>query len=94
MRIFYHGTTDVFPIRKMLLPPAVTGVKREEWREKYTDNVFFTSSLPSAEMYAKKACKKYGGNPIVYAVEPVGQFFNTVNNEYIANEALIVNVVE
>lgn len=57
MRTFYHGTSDVLPIRRLLFPPTITEVKREEWRTKYTDKVFFTGSLLSATMYAKKACK-------------------------------------
>ena len=77
----------------MLLPPVITDIKREEWRKKYTDKVFFTDSLLSANMYAKKACKKYGGNPIVYIVKPIGQFFNTINTEYIADRALIVSTL-
>ena len=91
MRTFYHGTTDVFKINRVLLPPVITDNKREEWRKKYTDKVFFTDSLLSASMYAKKACKKYGGNPIVYIVKPIGQYFNTVNTEYSADKALIVS---
>ena len=91
MRTFYHGTTDVFKINRVLLPPVITDNKREEWRKKYTDKVLFTDSLLSASMYAKKACKKYGGNPIVYIVKPIGQYFNTVNTEYIADKALIVS---
>lgn len=94
MREFFHGTTDAFPIRSVILPSTVHGNKREEWRKKYTDMVFFTTSMLSAKMYAKKACKKYGGNPIVYAVRPIGQWFNTVNNEYIARKACVIGVAE
>ena len=57
MRTFYHGTTDLFPIKKVLLPPVMTDIKREDWRKKYADKVFFTTSILSASMYAKKACK-------------------------------------
>ena len=91
MRTFYHGTTDLFKINNVLLPPSITNNKREEWRKKYVDKVFLTDSLLSASMYAKKACKKYGGTPIIYIVKPIGQYFNTVNTEYIADKALIVN---
>lgn len=72
---FYHGTSDTLKIGKVLLPPVITDNQRESWRKKYLDKVFFTSSLLSAEMYAKKACKKYGGSPVVYIVRPIGQFF-------------------
>lgn len=87
---FYHGTSDTLKIGKVLLPPVITSNQREDWRKKYLDKVFFTSSLLSAEMYAKKACRKYGGSPVVYIVRPIGQFFNTVNNEYIADKALVL----
>lgn len=70
----------------------VTSIKREEQRKKFTDKVFFTTSILSASMYAKKACKKYGGNPIIYIVKPIGQFFNTINTEYIADRAWILNI--
>ncbi len=92
-RTFYHGTTDLFEIGKVLLPPVITDNKREHWRTKYNDKVFFTSSMLSASMYAKKACKKYGGNPVVYIVKPIGQFFNTINTEYIADKALVVSIL-
>lgn len=36
--------------------------------------------------------KKYGGNPVVYIVKPIGQFFNTINTEYIADKALVVSI--
>lgn len=88
--MFYHGTTDCFDVGGYLLSPIETGNKREEWRCKHTDKVFFTSSLVSARMYAKKACNKYGGNPIVYGVLPIGEYYNTVNNEYVADKAKVV----
>lgn len=89
-KTFYHGTTDTFNVGKYILPPVKTENKREEWRMKYTDKVFFTTSMLSAEMYAKKACKKYGGNPVIYVVKPVGQYFSRMNTEYIADKALVV----
>lgn len=55
--------------------------------------MFFTTSLLSAEKYAKKACKKYGGNPVVYLVKPIGQYFNRMNSEYIADNAVVVGQV-
>ena len=90
--LFYHGTTDIFKIRKIILPPVITNNKREDWRKKNNDKVFFTTSLLSASMFAKKACNKYGGNPIIYIVKPIGQCFNRINNEYIADKALVIGV--
>ena len=39
----------------------------------------------------RKLVKKYGGTPVIYIVKPIGQYFNIVNTEYIANKALIVS---
>lgn len=92
--IFYHGTTDTLPVRRFLLPPIVTNRKREDWRKKYEDKVFFTTSLCSARKFAKKACLKYGGSPIVYIVRPIGQYFNTINGEYVSDKAMILRVAD
>lgn len=89
---FYHGTTDVFNIKKILLPPTYTNNLREEWRKKYHNMVFFTTSPLSAHRFARKACEKYGGNPIVYIVKPIGQYFNTINGEYISEKALVLGI--
>lgn len=90
---FYHGTTDVFNIKKTLLPPTYTGNLREDWRKKYQNMVFFTASLLSASKFARKACEKYGGNPVIYEVRPIGQYFNTIHGEYISEKAKIVRIV-
>lgn len=90
--IYYHGTSDIFKI-PVLLPASQTGNLREDWRKKYVDKVFFTTSLMSAQMYAKKAALKYGGNPVVYQVKPVGDVWNPRENEYIAGKAKVEKVV-
>ena len=89
---FYHGTTDAFNIGKYILPPCYTNNLREDWRKKYHNMVFFTTSLLSAQKFARKACEKYGGNPIVYIVKPIGQYFNTINGEYISEKALVLGI--
>lgn len=86
---FYHGTSDALDIERMILPPEITGNQREEWRKKYHDKVFFTSSLLSAEKYAKKACNKYGGSPIIYTVKPIGEYYKRIDYEYVADKALV-----
>ena len=91
---FYHGTSTALRIDKWILPPVCTGNKREHWRTKYIDKVFFTNSLLSAWKFARKACDKYGGMPVVYKVRPVGQWFTTINTEYIADRALVVETME
>ena len=93
IKTFYHGTSNTFNIKKVILPPIQTDILREDCRKKYLDKVFFTTSLLSAENYAKKACKKYGGNPVVYMVKPVGQYFNRMDNEYIADKAVVIGQV-
>ena len=94
MKTFYHGTTDIFAINNVILPPNQTNNLREDWRKKYKDKVFFTDSLLSAEKYAKKACKKYGGNPVIYIVKPVGQWFYRIDTEYIADKASVIGIMK
>lgn len=94
IKTFYHGTSDTFTIGKFILPPTQSGNLREEWRKNNRDKVYFTDSLLSASMYAKKACKKYDGNPIVYVVKPIGQYFHRVNTEYIADKARVIDIVK
>lgn len=89
---YYHGTSDIFKITK-LLPPVETGILREQWRTKLTNKVFFTNSQMSAAKYAKKAAEKYGGNPIIYEVNPIGPIWNTNTNEYVADFATIVQSI-
>ena len=78
----------------MILPPNQTGILREDWRTKNLNKVYFTSSQSSAMMYAKKACKKYGGTPIVYIVKPLGQWFHRMDTEYIADKALVLEILQ
>ncbi len=56
---YYHGTS--------------TNCKIEDVK-KHLDSVFLTVSLRSAETYAKKACVRFGGSPIVYKASPIGIF--------------------
>lgn len=71
----------------------ITHNLREDWRHKYIDKVFSTNSLKSAKMYAKKACAKYGGTPVVYIVEPIGNVLYGINHECISDKALIVKII-
>ena len=94
MLTFYHGTSSVIGLKpgEKLLPPVQTNNKREDWRKKTIDKVFFTPSTISAKMYAKKACRKYGGHPIVFEVKPIGCVWNPNVNEYVADSALILKI--
>lgn len=80
-------------MKKIILPPNQTNNLREEWRKKYIDKVFFTTSLLSADNYVKKACKKYEGNLVIYIVKPIGQCFNRMDCEYIADKARVIGQV-
>ena len=44
-------------------------------------------------MYAKKACEKYGGKPIVYIVEPIGNIIYDINHECMSDKALIIKAL-
>ncbi len=91
-RIYFHGTTTALGIRRRILPPAVTGVLREEWRKKYIDKVFFTTSPLSAAKFAVKAAVKYGGEPIIYRVSPKGEIWHINTNEFIADSAVVTGI--
>lgn len=93
MRTFYHGTSDALDIGKVILPPVITNNLREDWRKSNLNKVYFTDSQLSAQKFAWKACQKYGGEPIVYIVRPIGQYFHRVNNEYIADKMRVVGQV-
>ena len=75
------------------MPPVITYNQREDFRKKYVDKVFSTDSIKSAKMYAKKACEKYGGKPIVYIVEPIGNIIYSINHECMSDKALIIKVL-
>lgn len=88
---YYHGTSDVFQMTE-ILPPMLTGVLRESWRKKDMHKVYFTDSLYSAQRFARKACAVFGGNPVVYRVQPVGDVWHVNTNEYIADSAKVVDI--
>ena len=81
-KTYYHGTSDkIVNIKNFrLLPPKVTGVISEWGRKKNLDRVFFTEDLNSAKIYARKAVIKFGGNPIVVRVVPMGDI-KLINDE-------------
>ena len=69
---FYHGTSTNIPINDKLLPPLMTDTIAEVGRKKNLDRVFFTSDYNSAQIYARKAVREFGGDVIIYLVHPVG----------------------
>lgn len=70
---FYHGTSDrILSIGDKLIPPKDTGMLSERGRKINLDKIFFTHDKRSAFVYARKAAKRFGGNPVVYEISPVG----------------------
>lgn len=90
----YHGTTDALKITDIVLPAIETSILREDFRKKNLDVCFATSSLLSAKNYARKATLKYGGNPIIFEVKPIGSPTNINNNEYICEKFKIIRKID
>ena len=67
---YYHGTSTACKVKGVLLPPIRTDNLREDFRKKHRDCVFLTRSISSAEMYAKKACARFSGDPVVFRAVP------------------------
>lgn len=85
---YYHGTS-VSGLTE-ILPPVETNMLREDFRKKFLDCVFITPLKKSAEAYARKCAIKFGGNPIVYEVEPVNP--NEINvSQYICDKAYVIS---
>lgn len=66
---FYHGTSSLAEIKDKILPPDLhTFGINEQGRKKHSEKVFFTTIKGYAEKYARTACKRVGGSPVVYEV--------------------------
>ena len=85
---YYHGTS-IHGLTE-ILPPIETNMLREDFRQGYRDCVFVTPLRKSAEMYAKKCAAKFGGQPVVYEVEPVNEHEINVS-QYICDKAYVIN---
>ncbi len=85
---YYHGTS--VSGLKEILPPTETNILREDFRKKFMDCVFVTPLKKSAEMYARKCAAKFGGDPIVYEVEPNNPSEINVS-QYICDKAIVVS---
>jgi hypothetical protein len=70
---YFHGTSTACDIEDELLPPGKTGILQESTRKKNLDRVFFTKDKNSAQIYAGRATSTFGGDPVVYKVEPSGE---------------------
>jgi len=73
--IYYHGTSTAVMSDEeyVLLPPSMTGIIQEVGRKKNLDKVFFTADLGLAQIYAGRAKNRFGGDPIVYRIIPMGE---------------------
>lgn len=76
--VLYHGTSSP-DLSREVLPPDATQVISEKGRNKNLNKVFFTKDYKSADIYAKRAARSYGGNPRVLKVIPMGEV--TIVNE-------------
>ena len=85
---YYHGTS-VSGLRE-ILPPTETNNLREDFRTTFLDCVFVTPLKKSAEAYARKCATKFGGDPVVYEVEPVNEYEINVS-QYICDKAYVRN---
>lgn len=65
---FYHGSCTVAGIENMLLPPVDSNVISEKGRNKNLDRVFFTADIGLARIYAGRAARSIGGEPVLYRV--------------------------
>ena len=87
---YYHGTTNLFKISE-IKPPVNTKIIREDFRKNNRNVVYITTSFGSAQRYACKAAKKFGGKPIVYKVKPDwDSLVKRIDCEYITNFAYII----
>ena len=66
---FYHGTSSLAEIKNKLLPPDLHNFGiNEKGRTKHSQKVFFTTIKGYAGTYARGACTRVGGEPIIYEV--------------------------
>lgn len=88
---YYHGTSTNVKIPSGILKPSnETGNIREQ-NLRY---VYITTSLNSAKRYAYKAVEKFGGDPIIYVVEPdFDTLANRISCEFICSFAKILSEV-
>ena len=64
----YHGTIRENIATGAILPPTQTGIIQEEGRKKRLDCVFATPNEGLARVYAGRAARRFGGEPVVVEV--------------------------
>lgn len=67
-KVFYHGSCTAAGIEHMLIPPNVSGILSEKGRNKNLNRVFFTEDIGLAKVYAGRASKSIGGEPVLFRV--------------------------
>ncbi|QGT53824.1 putative ADP-ribosyl transferase [Acinetobacter phage vB_AbaM_Konradin] len=67
-KVFYHGSCTAAGIKSMLLPPEASGTLSEKGRNKNLNRVFFTEDIGLAKVYAGRASKSIGGEPVLFRV--------------------------
>ncbi|AGJ71639.1 hypothetical protein Lw1_gp233 [Escherichia phage Lw1] len=66
--VYYHGSCTAAGIESMLLPPCASETLSEKGRKKNLDRVFFTADIGLARIYAGRAARSIGGDPVLYRV--------------------------
>lgn len=66
--VYYHGSCTDAGIESMLLPPCDSDTLSEKGRKKNLDRVFFTADIGLARIYAGRAARSIGGDPVLYRV--------------------------
>ncbi|UES35602.1 hypothetical protein KKP3664_000063 [Citrobacter phage KKP_3664] len=69
--VYYHGSCTAAGIESMLLPPCASETLSEKGRKKNLDRVFFTADIGLARIYAGRAARSIGGDPVLYRVGAV-----------------------
>ena len=85
--LFYNGTPTALKIDQIILSAVSTEILSEERGSKIIDKVFLTNSLRSAKQYARKAITKFGGIPIVYIANPIGDLWKIGPTELVVDIA-------
>ena len=70
--IWYHGSSTNVLKGHRLMPPSTTGILQEAARRINMDRVFFTRDKGLARIYAGRAVRRFGGDPVVYRAIPMG----------------------
>ncbi|QXG07629.1 hypothetical protein [Erwinia phage Snitter] len=66
--VYYHGSCTAAGIGSMIVPPVESGVLSEDGRKKNLDRVFFTTDIGLARIYAGRAARSVGGDPVLFRV--------------------------